>query len=262
MAWGIEPTPTWMVAPSSMSDATWPAMRALHLADRRRRILGERLVHLDPAVDLGAVQHPVAEGARHPRVRLGDDERGAPGDGERVAHGHAEREIAAPIGRRGVDEHGVGRPRAAGAEQGHRVEVARGDEVHVAPRLGLGQARRGMPRGPPQLSRVGRRREGIVVEPQPAHERERSEAVGLPHDLAQEGGGIAAARRQQHLHAGREPAHGIGQRGSREGARHRARVYAARAAAPSGARGRLASGRGARRLRGVGVAAIQRDQPA
>ena len=51
---------------------------ALDVADGRRRVFGERMLDLDPAVDLGAVQEGVAERPRHRGIDLRDHERGAP----------------------------------------------------------------------------------------------------------------------------------------------------------------------------------------
>ena len=128
MACGIAPTPTWMVAPSAISAATWPAMRALDLAHRRRRVLDERLVDLDPAVDLGAVQHAVAESARHARVHLGDDERRAPGRGER-------------------DSSPTRRARGSRARSGGAVWTSTASGAHGPPAANSGHACRSSARG-------------------------------------------------------------------------------------------------------------------
>ena len=54
-----------------------PADRALDLADDRRWILHERLVDVDPGVDLGGVQPAIAAGAGHVGIDLRDHQRRA-----------------------------------------------------------------------------------------------------------------------------------------------------------------------------------------
>src|SRR4030095_13845874 len=67
-----------------------PADRALDVADRRRGIRRERLVYVDPAVDLAPVQTGIAERARHRWIHLRDHERGAARGRERDADRDAE----------------------------------------------------------------------------------------------------------------------------------------------------------------------------
>ena len=99
MAWGMAPMPAWIVAPSGISAGDVPAMRRSTSPIGRRRVLEERLVDLDPAVDLRAVEERVAQRARHARVDLRDDERRAPRGGQRVAHRDADAtEVAAASG--------------------------------------------------------------------------------------------------------------------------------------------------------------------
>jgi hypothetical protein len=77
-----------------------------------------------------------------------------------------------------------------------------------------------MPGREADLARVGGRRHGIVVEAQPAHEGERREAIGLREDLGDQRAGIAAARGEQHAHAGTQPAHRVRERGLLEAPGH------------------------------------------
>ena len=132
--------------------------------------------------------------------------------------------MPAAVGGRGVHQHRVGRPRPARREQAHRVEVTRGDEVDVAPSRRRGQAGRHVPRREPDLARVGGRAERIVVEPEPAHQGERSQPVGLPQDLVNERAGIATPRGEKHLHTGAEAADGVGEGDLLEEAAHEVRV--------------------------------------
>jgi hypothetical protein len=94
-----------------------------------------------------------------------------------------------------VHEDGVGRPGAARGEERDGIEVPRGHEVDVAARVRGAQMGRVVPGGVADLARVRGRRERVVVEAQAAHQGERSEAIGLAEDLAQERARITAARR-------------------------------------------------------------------
>ena len=84
--------------------------------------------------------------------------------------------------------------------------------------LGGGEPRRHLPGDEAELASVTRCRERVVVHAEPAHERERGEAIGLRHDLAEERRGIGAARGNEDPHAGTETSDGIGERGPLEGA--------------------------------------------
>ncbi len=59
---------------------------------------------------------------------------------------------------------------------------------------------------------MGGRRHGIVVEAEAAHEGQGGEPIGLGEHRAEQRGGIAAAGRDEHAHAGPEPAHRIDER--------------------------------------------------
>src|SRR5207244_5589037 len=107
-------------------------------------------------------------------------------------NGDSQGEIARGIRGRAVDDHGVGSPGPALREDGHRVEVAEGDEVDVATGGRLGQLGRVVPGGEAELARIGGLREGIVVQAQAAHEGEGGEAAGVTEDLVPAGGGMTA----------------------------------------------------------------------
>ena len=110
-----------------------------------------------------------------------------------------------------MDQHRVGRPGPSRREQAHGVEVPRGNEVHVAARGRNGEPRGHVPRREADLARVGLGRERIVVEPEPSHDGERRQTVGLPQDLPEQRGGIAAARGEQDLHSRAKPADRVAQ---------------------------------------------------
>jgi hypothetical protein len=61
------------------------------------------------------------------------------------------------------------------------------------------------------LAGVSGRRHGVVVEPEAAHEGQRREPIGLREHLTEQRGGVAAAGRHEHAHAGTEPAHRVGE---------------------------------------------------
>ena len=196
----------------------------LDLADGRGRIGRERRVHLDPRVHLAPVQERVAEGPRHGRVDLGDHERGAARGGERDADGDAEAQVAARVGRCRVNEHAVGRPRAACDELARDVEVTDRDELDTPAPPRLLEPRRHVPRRVPQRRARGLRPR-VVAEVDPAEEREISQPVGLAADLRDERDRLAARRGKQDLHPRPEAADGVGERARDEGARHESRRY-------------------------------------
>ena len=200
------------------------ADRALDLADRRRRVGRQRLVDLDPAVDLAAVEEGVAERARHLWIHLRDHQRRAARRRQRDAHRDPEAQVAARVGGGAVDEHAVGRPHAAGDELGHQVEVARGHELDAPAPPRVVEARRHVPRRDAQRSVLGPR-EGIVAEVDAAQQREIFQSLGLPADLGDERDRLAARRRQQHLHRRPESGDGVDERAESERARHESRGY-------------------------------------
>src|SRR5207249_12163294 len=106
---------------------------------RGRRVGQERLVDVDPGVDLARVQRPIAEGPGHVRIHLGDDQGGPPRGGERDTHGYSEAQVAVGVRRGRVHEHAVGRPPAARHELGDEIEVADGYELHATPAARLFQ---------------------------------------------------------------------------------------------------------------------------
>jgi hypothetical protein len=196
--------------------------RALHLTHDRRRILDQRLVHLDPGVHLAGVQPAVATRARHGVVHLRDDERRRAGGRQRHAHRDAEAQVAVTVGRRCVHEHAVRRPATTGRELGDEVEVAERDEFDAAAAARVLQPRRHVPRRVAERGAVGLGPR-VVAEVDAAHERQVAQALGLAADLGHEGPRLAAARWQQHLHARPQQPHGLAEPQFREPPRHRVR---------------------------------------
>ena len=127
VAAGIAPIPSWSVAPSGTSSATWLADAALHLADLAGRVLVRGLVDLDGEVDVVHVDEALAQGPRHRPVELHDHRgRGADGRVHRL-HAGAQRAEAVRVGRGGVDQDDVQRDRA-GVEE---VRDVRQEDRHV-----------------------------------------------------------------------------------------------------------------------------------
>jgi len=89
---------------------------------------GQEVVHFDYIVNLAHVDEAVAQGARHVRVDLGDDELGALGGGLGHADLGAIRAVAIAVGRRHLDERHInGQPPAL--EQAGNLRQEDGCEV-------------------------------------------------------------------------------------------------------------------------------------
>src|SRR5207302_11358017 len=117
------------------------------------------------------------------------------------------------------DEHGIPRPPTTASELGHGVELADRDELHAATPPRVLEPWRHVPGGVAEL-RVRWPRPGIVPEVEAAHEGEIDEPRRLPADLGDQRARLAAARRQQHAHAGAQPLDRFARRRLRERARH------------------------------------------
>ena len=83
--------PTWIVEPFSIRRVTWRAMARDDLVRFGHRHFEDRLFVLDNDVDVLDVDKAVAQGARHLRVDLGDDQVGGLGRRADGLHRHAQR---------------------------------------------------------------------------------------------------------------------------------------------------------------------------
>ena len=137
--------PSWSVAPSGTSSATYSPIRRSTSPIAADGMLVRRRVDLDREVDVVDVDEALAERPRHRAVELDDD---GPRGTDRGVHRLDRRpERAEPVlvRRRGVDQHRVERQRA-GSEQPRDVgqedrDVVGAALVHRRPRVGADEQR-------------------------------------------------------------------------------------------------------------------------